>query len=85
MFNWQEWEDVVDQPQTIDLSAQTNEEGYIPLECPGKISPTGRKCSSKLLDGIGRKKNKGKVVGRSVHCTICGFSGWRKVAQKRKP
>lgn len=84
MWSWKDWCEYALSSDAIDLSSQTNEAGYIPLECNGRVSSTGRSCKTKLLDGVETKKVRGVVTKRKVYCTICGFEDWRNVARRKR-
>ena len=77
MWSWTDWEDQA--PQHPDLSLEANEDGYIPLECNGRIGK--KKCRTKVRDGHEIKRIKGKAIERFVYCSLCGHEDWRKLGK----
>ena len=48
MYSWQEWSEAAE--TTLDLAYEVNDQGLIPLECEGRISITGKICTTKLFN-----------------------------------
>lgn len=84
MHNWHEWQKIALLPDTIDVCAETNEQGYIPIQCPGRFPRTHKPCKTKLRDTDKTKSVKGRVTKRYVICDICDFEDWRNVAKRKK-
>jgi len=76
MLSWKEWNEVADHEDTVDLACEANDQGLIPLEC--------RRCSTKIFDGIEKRRVHRVIVETSTHCPICGLKDTRKVAKRKK-
>lgn len=80
MWSWQEWSESAE--TTLDLAYEANALGLIPLECPCKLSVTGKLCKTKLFNAPQKRKEKG-ITYQKVQCLLCGCEAWRKVGLKK--
>lgn len=87
MWKWEDWGEAAE--KTLDLAYEANDQGVIPLECPGRLPSSHRTCSTKLFNAP-QKRRQGGIAYQRVCCLLCGWGNkkdqwkWRKVGLKRE-